>query len=101
MNPGFGGRAMSLVLAFFLLLAAPARAHTDAERLEKRERAVQLLQQRNTELEQEVRGLKQQRSTPAVAAVIEAPPKLADDAKAVVEKPAGDVLRQGRRAAAS
>ena len=44
---------------------AAAETKTDSERLEKLERAVELLQKRNTELEAEVKSLKQQKSAPA------------------------------------
>jgi len=57
-----------LAVALFLtsLGATTAFSQSDAERLEKLERAVELLQQRNTELEQEVRSLKgQTAATPA------------------------------------
>ncbi|CAA9260103.1 MAG: hypothetical protein AVDCRST_MAG42-2663 [uncultured Chthoniobacterales bacterium] len=88
MKQEFRGRAAAVFAAVSCaFIATPARAQTDAERLEKLERAVQLLQQRNAELEQEVRGLKQQRSAPAPA-VAESAPKPADDGKAVVEKSA-------------
>ena len=42
-----------------------AEAKTDSERLEKLERAVELLQKRNAELEQEVRNLKKEKPAPA------------------------------------
>ncbi len=53
-------------------MAMPFRvsAQSDSERLEKLERAVELLQKRNAELEQEVQSLKKQKlSTPASASV--------------------------------
>lgn len=51
-----------LSLVVFISPAAFAETRTDAERLEKLERAVELLQQRNAELEQEVKSLKKQKS---------------------------------------
>lgn len=51
----------ALVLALLALALLPLRAQpapTDAERLQRLERAVELLQQRNAELEQEVSALK-------------------------------------------
>ena len=81
------GRTAAVAVASFWVVATPAGAQSDAERLEKLERAVELLQKRNAELEQEVRGLKQQPSAPA-AAVAESTPKPVEDGKAVVEKPA-------------
>ena len=86
MNQGIPGRIALVAVASFLAIAAPARAQSDAERLEKLERAVELLQKRNAELEHEVRGLKQQRTAPAPA-LAEAAPKPAEDAKAVAAEP--------------
>jgi phosphate-selective porin OprO and OprP len=47
------------------LPAFAAEAKTDSERLEKLERAVELLQKRNAELEQEVQSLKKEKPAPA------------------------------------
>ncbi|MFZ1220723.1 MAG: porin [Chthoniobacterales bacterium] len=49
----------------FALSGFAAEAKTDSERLEKLERAVELLQKRNAELEQEVRSLKKEKPAPA------------------------------------
>ncbi|MEY2505365.1 MAG: phosphate-selective porin OprO and OprP [Verrucomicrobiota bacterium] len=49
----------------FALSGFAAEAKTDSERLEKLERAVDLLQKRNAELEQEVRSLKKEKPAPA------------------------------------
>ena len=87
MKQGFFRRAAVVGAATFFLVAPLAPAQSDAERLEKLERAVELLQKRNAELEQEVRGLKQQRSAPAPA-VADSAPRPAEDGKAVAENPA-------------
>lgn len=60
-------------LCVFAVLALPlqsaiAETKSDSERLEKLERAVELLQKRNAELEQEVRSLKQKNSLPTALA---------------------------------
>jgi phosphate-selective porin len=82
------GPAALVFAVVFFMAPAPARAQSDAERLEKLERAVELLQKRNAELEQEVRGLKGQRASAPPAAAQPAPQPTGDGAKAVVEKPA-------------
>src|SRR5688500_5416096 len=60
-----------VALCILCLVALPfqsaiAETKSDSERLEKLERAVELLQKRNAELEQEVRSLKKEKS-PATA----------------------------------
>ena len=60
-------------------------AQTEAERLEKLERAVDLLQKRNAELEQEIRSLKRDRSTTPSRPPQSAAPS-GGESKAVVEK---------------
>lgn len=71
------------VAAFALPVAAETKS--SAERLEKLERAVELLQQRNTELEQEVKSLKKQKpSAPALSA--EKRSRFVPDTKSSVEK---------------
>ena len=58
-------RAAGSSLAAILLLAAPrlgAQTPSESERLQKLERAVEQLQKRNAELEQEVAGLKKHAS---------------------------------------
>ncbi len=77
---------MVLVIGF-VFLAAPLRlrAQSEAERLEKLERAVEQLQKRNAELENEVRDLKG-KSTAHSAARETAPAKSQNDGKAVAEK---------------
>src|SRR5437588_5480237 len=83
-------RALAASLAASLSLAVtPLRAETtsDSQRLEKLERAVEQLQKRNAELEQEVKNLKKE--TAAVAAVpAEGPTKkqVTYDGKTYVEK---------------
>ncbi len=61
MNQRIIGSAAAVAAVVLCTMAAPARAQSDADRLEKLERAVELLQKRNAELEQEVRGLPQQK----------------------------------------
>ena len=85
--------AARLVVGAFCLggftLAAPAAesaaAKSDSERLEKLERAVELLQQRNAELEQEVKSLKKQKS-PASTLSAEKRSKFVPDSKSDVVK---------------
>lgn len=84
--------AASLVLgglcfgAFTPVRAAESSAtKSESERLEKLERAVELLQQRNTELEQEVKSLKKQKS-PAPTLSAEKRSKFVPDSKSPVEK---------------
>src|SRR5438477_10634224 len=73
-------------LAAILLLAAPrlsAQTPSESERLQKLERAVDQLQKRNAELEQEVAGLKKQA---AVAPEGRMKTKVTYDGKTYVEK---------------
>src|SRR5437588_4663872 len=73
-------------LAAMLLLGAPrlgAQTPSDSERLKKLERAVEQLQKRNAELEQEVAGLKKQA---AVAPEGRMRTKVTYDGKTYVEK---------------
>lgn len=72
------------------LLALPfqsvvAETKSDSERLEKLERAVELLQKRNAELEQEVRSLKKQKPSPPVMSE-ENRSRFVPDTKSYVEK---------------
>ena len=85
---------MNLTPASLLLAAAiglspwglsTAYAQTDSERLERLERAVELLQQRNSELEQEVRSLKDKTASAPPAQTQPAPGPV-PEGKAVVEK---------------
>src|SRR5207248_7546637 len=75
-------------LAAIILLAAPplgAQTPSASERLEKLERAVEQLQKRNAELEQEVSGLKKQAASAAeVGARMKT--KIMSDGKSYVEK---------------
>jgi phosphate-selective porin OprO/OprP len=73
--------------ALWLALATPeaVAAPSDSERLEKLERAVELLQQRNSELEREVSSLKKQKS-PATALSPEKRSKFVPDGKSYVER---------------
>src|SRR5437762_14296757 len=81
-------RAAGISLAAIILLAAPrlgAQTASESERLQKLERAVEQLQKRNTELEQEVSGLKKQAaSTAEVGARMKT--KIMSDGKSYVEK---------------
>jgi phosphate-selective porin OprO and OprP len=79
-------RAAGSSLAATILLAAPrlgAQTPSESERLQKLERAVEQLQKRNAELEQEVAGLKKQA---AVAPEGRMKTKVSYDGKTYVEK---------------
>src|SRR5213080_4694567 len=81
-------RAAGVSLAAIVLLAAPrlgAETPSESERLQKLERAVEQLQKRNAELEQEVSGLKKQAASAAeVGARMKT--KIMSDGKSYVEK---------------
>src|SRR5437667_11757089 len=81
-------RAAGASLAAIVLLAAPrlgAQRPSESERLQKLERAVDQLQKRNAELEQEVSGLKKQAASAAeVGAKMKT--KVAYDGKSYREK---------------
>jgi hypothetical protein len=83
-------RAVIAVMFAGSFLTYPAQAQTsaDSDRLEKLEQAVQQLQQRNTQLEAEVKSLKQERAAFAVAPPAEGPTrkKVTYDGKTYVEK---------------
>ena len=82
-------RAAGASLAVVLSLAAqPLRAQgSDAERLQKLEQAVNQLQKRNAELEQEVSGLKKRTSwTPVAGAEGKTKTEVTYDGKTYVEK---------------
>jgi phosphate-selective porin OprO/OprP len=79
-------RAAGGSLAAIVLLAAPplgAQTRSESERLEKLERAVEQLQKRNAELEQEVSSLKKQA---AVAPEGKMKTKVTSDGKSYAEK---------------
>jgi phosphate-selective porin len=79
-------RAAGGSLAAIILLAAPrlgAQTSSESERLQKLERAVEQLQKRNAELEQEVAGLKKQA---AIAPEGRMKTKVTYDGKTYVEK---------------
>jgi phosphate-selective porin len=81
-------RAAGGSLAAIILLAAPslrAQASSESERLQKLERAVEQLQKRNAELEQEVSGLKKQ-SALATEVGARMKTKIMSDGKSYVEK---------------
>ncbi|MEY2500429.1 MAG: phosphate-selective porin OprO and OprP [Verrucomicrobiota bacterium] len=76
-----------LGLIFGLSPVVFAEKATDAERLERLERAVDLLQKRNTELEAEVRSLKKEKPSPAKDLSSEKRSHFVPDSKSsVVEK---------------
>ena len=82
-------RLAGYFLCFVILSCHTAAAETksDSERLEKLERAVELLQKRNTELEAEVKSLTHQKSAPPAALTAEKRSRFVPDSKsAVVEK---------------
>ena len=81
-------RAAGTSLAAILSLAAqPVRAQSDAERLQKLEQAVNQLQKRNAELEQEVSGLKKRTSwEPVAGAEGKGKTEVTSDGKTYVEK---------------
>ncbi len=83
----FSGR-ISAVVSMLLLATLPTpnafgETHSDSERLEKLERAVDQLQKRNAELEQEISSLKKQA---AVAPEGKMKTKVSYDGKSYVEK---------------
>lgn len=81
--------ATFLCLTFGFCPVAFAEKPTDAERLERLERAVDLLQKRNDELEAEVRSLKKEKSPPSPPASLAAEKRShfsPDNKAAVVEK---------------
>ena len=82
---------LSITFSFALLFSTGprlvAQATSDSERLERLERAVQMLQERNAELEKEVQSLK---GTRKPAAIVAAPPVVtppAAEGKAIAEAP--------------
>ncbi|HEY8835510.1 MAG TPA: porin, partial [Chthoniobacterales bacterium] len=83
-------RHIAICLLCFSLVASPsafAETKTDSERLEKLERAVELLQKRNAELEQEVKSLKNEKpSAPAPLSTEKRSRFVPDSKSAVVEK---------------
>src|SRR5438874_5683387 len=74
-------------IPMLLMAAQPLNAEvsSDSERLEKLEKAVEQLQKRNVELEQEVRNLKSEHARVSQSNS-ETNPKIASDGKASVEK---------------
>src|ERR1700736_371837 len=65
-----------------------AQTSSESERLEKLERAVEQLEKRNAELEQEVRSLRKQTAfTPEYDANGNKKPRAASDGKTLLEKP--------------
>ena len=83
-------RRRGIAVCVLCLVALPfynsvAETKSDSERLEKLERAVELLQKRNAELEQEVRSLKKQKPSPPVLSE-EKKSRFVPDTKSYVEK---------------
>src|SRR5438067_9399565 len=81
-------KGISVVVAMLLLTTIqPLTAQTpsDSERLQKLERAVEQLQKRNAELEQEVSGLKKQ-TTSAAEVGARMKTKIISEGKTYVEK---------------
>ena len=81
-------RAAGGSLAAIILLATPrlgAQTASESERLQKLERAVEQLQKRNAELEQEVSGLKKQAASAAEVGV-RMKTKIMSEGKSYVEK---------------
>jgi phosphate-selective porin OprO/OprP len=81
---------ITAIFALGTLSIQPLAAQTssESERLEKLERAVEQLQKRNAELEQEVRSLKKQTSfAPEYDANGNKKPKAVSDGKTLLEKP--------------
>jgi phosphate-selective porin len=81
-------RAAGGSLAAIILLATPrlgAQTPSESERLQKLERAVEQLQKRNAELEQEVSGLKKQAASAAEVGV-RMKTKIMSEGKSYVEK---------------
>ena len=75
----------ALCFGAFALSGFAAEAKTDSERLEKLERAVELLQKRNAELEQEVKSLKKEKpSAPTLSETKRS--RFVPDSKSYVEK---------------
>jgi phosphate-selective porin OprO/OprP len=88
-----GRRRVALRLAIFALCfgafvfrGAAAETKSDSERLEKLERAVELLQQRNAELEQEVKSLKKPKTSAPVLSEEKRSHFVPDPKSSVVEK---------------
>ena len=88
-----GLKTVATVTAIFSIGTWPAplfgaQTSSESERLEKLERAVQQLQERNAELEQEVRSLKKQTAAaPEYDANGNKKPKAVSDGKTYLEKP--------------
>src|SRR5438270_5093911 len=82
-------RTVALMLVALMVASfQPLRAQSDSDRLEKLERAVEQLQKRNAELEDEVHGLKKRLAlAPEVDANGSQKPTAASDGKTLLEKP--------------
>src|SRR4051812_10584264 len=90
---------LALIIGGSRMLPAQTEGTSDAERLERLERAVQLLQQRNAELEKEVSSLKaakppKTKTSSAPATTAPAAPA-ANDGKGVAEK---NVVKEEKKA---
>src|SRR3954468_3939550 len=76
--------AIALCVSSLPLPAFAAEAKTDSERLEKLERAVELLEKRNAELEREVKSLKKEKPAPSTLSESKKT-KFVPDSKSYVE----------------
>src|SRR3954468_19211152 len=76
--------AIALCVSSLPLPAFAAEAKTDSERLEKLERAVELLEKRNAELEREVKSLKKEKPVPSTLSESKKT-KFVPDSKSYVE----------------
>jgi phosphate-selective porin OprO and OprP len=75
-----------LCCGIFVTPGAFAQSRTDSERLERLERAVELLQKRNAELEQEVKSLKKEKPSAPAPLSAEKRSRFVPDSKSYVEK---------------
>jgi phosphate-selective porin OprO/OprP len=87
-DPRTAGRIAVCLLCcgIFATPAAFGETRSDSERLEKLERAVELLQKRNAELEQEVKSLKKEKPSAPAPLNAEKRSRFVPDSKSYVEK---------------
>ncbi|HEY2139010.1 MAG TPA: porin [Chthoniobacterales bacterium] len=78
--------ACLVCIALLPCFHAVAETKSDSERLEKLERAVELLQKRNAELEQEVKSLKKENPSAPAPLTAEKRSRFVPDSKSYVEK---------------
>ena len=89
MSPNYSKRkqhsvAVALLCFCFISSVAFAETRSDSERLERLERAVELLQKRNAELEAEVKSLKKDKPAPPKSMSSEKRSQFVPDSKSVV-----------------